>query len=300
MGITVSKILSIIDENFTVVGKVDKDFIITGVKPISEANSNDLVWVSPQAKDAESLIERTESKVVICSKELFVATELSQERIFIQVNNPRLIFSRIVDAFFSKKIKFGIDKSARISPAAKIGKSVFIGPNCVIGDCTIKNGAILQGNNFIYDNVVIGENSKIDAGSVIGSDGFGYNKNENGEYEIFPHVGGVIIGNNVDIGANCVIDKGTLGNTIIGDGTKIDNLVHIAHNVEIGENVMIIGNCSISGSVKIGDNSWIAPQSVILDRVKIGENVLVGIGSVVMKDIPDNSKVAGNPARKIK
>jgi len=139
----------------------------------------------------------------------------------------------------------------------------------------------------------------IHAGAVIGSDGFGYTRNEEGLVEKFPHMGGVVIEDDVEIGANTCIDRGALGNTFIGRSVKIDNLVHIAHNVVIEENSFIIANAMIAGSVQIGKNAWIAPSASVLQQLKIGDNALVGVGSVIRENVPANETWAGVPARKI-
>ena len=144
-------------------------------------------------------------------------------------------------------------------------------------------------------------NVTIEHGAVIGSDGYGYSRAKDGTIEHFPHIGGVHIGDNVYIGANTCIDRGSLGDTVIGKGSKIDNLVHIAHNVIIGENVMVIANSMIAGSVNVGlNNSWIAPSASILNQKSIGEGSTVGIGAVVLKDVEAKTVVTGVPARPLK
>ena len=148
--------------------------------------------------------------------------------------------------------------------------------------------------------VFIGENCNIDPTAAIGKDGFGYEPDEDGNLVFFPHLGNVIIGNNVDIGAYTCIDRGTIDDTIIGDGTKIDNLVHIAHNVCIGNNCVIPPGVVIGGSVAIGDNTFIGINASIREHVKIGSNCVIGMGSVVLHDVPDGETWAGAPARRIK
>ena len=143
-------------------------------------------------------------------------------------------------------------------------------------------------------NIFIGENCSI------GNDGFGVEKDDDGSWVKFPHYGNVILEDNVEISNNVCIDRGVLGDTIIRKGVKIDNLVHIAHNVIIDEHSCIVANAMIAGSVKIGKNCWIGPSSSIRNGVTVGNNVLVGIGSNVVKDIPDNVIVAGNPAKIIR
>jgi len=150
---------------------------------------------------------------------------------------------------------------------------------------------------ILYDNVEIGKNVIIQAGSVIGSDGFGYFKNDDNIYENFPHMGKVIIEDNVEIGANTCVDRGSMGNTIIRQGAKIGNLIHIAHNVIIGENTMIVCRSGISGSVKIGKECFIGVGATIRDGVTIGDGAFIGMGSVVTKNVKPGTQVYGNPAR---
>lgn len=146
-------------------------------------------------------------------------------------------------------------------------------------------------------NVIIGEECNIKSGVVIGQAGFGFEKDENGIPIHFPHLGRIVIGNNVYIGANTVIDRATLTSTIIGDHVKIDNLVHIAHNVIIGDYSYIIAGTILGGGVHIGKNCWIAPNVSIKQQLSIGDNALVGLGAVVLKNVDDNMIVVGNPAK---
>ncbi len=299
MNIKIQDILDFIGNNFSLIGKINDQTFITSTKPILEASEIDLVWVSQYSENQMELIQQTKSKVIVCSKNLTIENEI-ENKLLICVENPRLTFSRIINHFYFEEQKFQIHKSVVIHEEAEIDKNVYIGPNSIIGKCKIGKGTVIYGNCTIYDNTIIGDNVKIHAGAVIGTDGFGYDKNENGEYEQFPHIGGVLIENDVEIGANTAIDRGSLGNTIIRKGTKIDNLVHIAHNVEIGKNSVVIACAEVSGSVKIGENSWIGPGAKILDRLTIGKNSLIGIGAVVIKNVDENATVVGNPARRIK
>ncbi|MFA6455573.1 MAG: UDP-3-O-(3-hydroxymyristoyl)glucosamine N-acyltransferase, partial [Bacteroidota bacterium] len=156
------------------------------------------------------------------------------------------------------------------------------------------------GQCYIYDNVRIGKNVIIQAGAVIGGDGYGYSRNDKGEFEKFPHVGAVLIEDDVEIGANTCVDRGTLGNTIIREGAKIDNLVHIAHNVTVGKHAAVIAQSMIGGSTVIGDYGWIAPSASLMNGIKIGSKVTVGLGAVVTKNIPDGETWAGVPAQPLR
>jgi UDP-3-O-[3-hydroxymyristoyl] glucosamine N-acyltransferase len=149
-------------------------------------------------------------------------------------------------------------------------------------------------------NVIIGANFKQGSNVTIGGDGFGYEKNEHGEYEFFPHFGDVYIGDNVSVGSNTCIDRGAVEHTQIGNGTKIDNLVHIAHAVKIGDNCLIVAGSVICGSVKIGEGTYIGANVTIREHLTIGNSAYIGMGSVVTKNVGDNEMWYGNPAKFIK
>jgi len=178
----------------------------------------------------------------------------------ILTDRPKLFFVRALEAV--TKIPRGIHPSVIIEDCVKIGKNVVIHPNCVIGQ-----------------------------------EGFGFVRNERGAYEQFPHIGGVIIEDDVFIGSGCIIDRGTLKDTIIGKGTKIGNISHIGHNVVIGENVIVGTNTSIHGSAKIEDGVWIAPGAVIRGGVTVGKETLVAIGAHVVGDVGEDTVVGGLPAK---
>jgi UDP-3-O-[3-hydroxymyristoyl] glucosamine N-acyltransferase len=179
-----------------------------------------------------------------------------------------------------------VDPSAILLPFTYIGPEVHIGPGCVIGP-----------NVTIHTRTEIGARVKIGASSVIGSPGFGYIKNPDGSYRHIPHLGMVVIEDDVEIAAGVCIDRGTVGQTRIGAGSKIDNLVHIAHNVQIGKNCIITGQCGIAGSSVLEDNVTLAGQVGIKDHVRIGEGAVVLAKSAVFKDIEPGAVVSGVPAR---
>ena len=186
-----------------------------------------------------------------------------------------------------------------------LGKNVKIGTNCSIGHNTIIEKNVRIGNNckigcnVILKNTIIGNNTNILDGAVIGKKGFGFypGKEMNVRY---PHIGLVLIGDNVEIGCNNTIDRGSLSNTVIGDGTFLDNQVHIAHNVKIGKNCIITGQVGFAGSSSIGNRVMIGGQAGISGHLKVGDNVQIGGGSGVIKNIPSNTKVMGYPAKNIR
>ena len=203
--------------------------------------------------------------------------------------------------FFVKKEVPGIHHSAIISKNSKIGKGSYVGPNTIIRDyVVIGENCNIYGNVTINDRTTIGNNVKIQSGTVIAGEGFGYLKSDKLGIINFPHIGGVILEDNVEVGANNTIDRGALSNTILRKDVKTDSLVHIAHNVVIGERTLIMANAMFAGSVTVGKDCWIAPSSSMSDTIEIGDNVTVGLGAVVLKNIPSNQTWAGVPAKKIR
>jgi UDP-3-O-[3-hydroxymyristoyl] glucosamine N-acyltransferase len=196
--------------------------------------------------------------------------------------------SRSVGVVISETAKIGTN--CRIGHFSKIGKYCRIGSNVTIGDSVA-----------IEQNTTIGNNCRIQSGVKIGADGFSYERDEHSfELERFPHIGGVIIGNDVEISSNCSIARGSLSDTIVGDGTKIDALVHIAHNVEIGRNCLLGAGTVIGGSTKIGNDCRCGLNCTIKHKLRIGTNVTIGYGSSVITDVPDGERVEGVPAKSVK
>jgi UDP-3-O-[3-hydroxymyristoyl] glucosamine N-acyltransferase len=218
---------------------------------------------------------------------------------YLLFDNPRLAFKKLLDSFFKKEKYSLISESARIDPLVELSSKLYIGEYVIIEqNCSIGSNVFIGHNTTILANTKIGDNVTIGCNNTIGGTGFGYEKNQAGELQPIEHIGGVTIHDNVEIGNNSCIDKAVLGFTIIGKGTKVDNLVHIAHGVEIGANCAIIAHAIIGGSTIIGDNTWVSPNATLRDRITIGKNVLVGMGAVVTKNIPDNEVWMGNPAKK--
>lgn len=210
-------------------------------------------------------------------------------------DNPRLDFILIL-YFLIDTIGFATyDFPSEIHPSARIGHNVVIEDGCEIHE-----GVVIEHNVVIHSGTRIGKNSRIRSSSSVGGDGFGFERLENSKTIRFPHLGGVIIGENVEIGSCTTIARGTLSNTIIEDYVKIDNLVHIAHNCHIKKGALITACAELSGGVIVGENAWIAPNSCTHQKITIGNNSLVGLGAVVTKNIPDYTVFAGNPAKKIR
>lgn len=213
-------------------------------------------------------------------------------------DHPRLSFMRLASRHFPPPRPAAgihptawVDPSSVVDPEASVGAFCFVGPRCRIGA-----GSVLHPHVTLYEQVAIGERVTIHAGSAIGADGFGYERAEDGALEKFPHVGGVLIEDEVEIGSNTSIDRGSLENTILRRGCKVDNQVHVAHNVEIGEDAVVIAQSMIGGSVRIGARAWLAPAAVVMNQVRIGADALVGLGAVVTKDVAVSAVMIGAPA----
>jgi len=274
--------------------------IIHRPAPIAEAGPGEVSFCGATARNPQELLERTRASLLIIDRSIsFDEKRLAQAGVQAVVlrDNARLDFIRVVDKFFAHPCSQGIHPTTVVSPSAKIAPDVYVGPLCSIGEAEISEGTVIHGHVHIYSKTRIGRNVIIHAGTVIGADGFGYQRNEAGELEKFPHVGGVVIEDNVEIGSNTSIDRGTLKNTIIREGVKINNLVHIAHNVVVGRHAAVNAHVSISGSTRIGDYAWIAPCACLRDGISIGARAIVGLGAVVTKDVPDDTTVMGAPAR---
>ncbi len=288
----------------------DKDLIITGLCGIQEGKEGDLTFVANSKYFP--LVEKTKASAIITPPEMTVVGKS-----IIRTSNPSLAFAKTVSLLMDaqqNQIK-GIHKTAEISKSAQLGKNVAIGPFCVIEDqarigddtvihagcyignkTTIGEKCCIFANTTIRERIFIGNRVIIHSGTVIGSDGFGFIKTE-GMHEKIPQIGTVTIEDDVEIGACVTIDRARFDTTRIGHGTKIDNLVHIAHNCLIEENCIIIAQVGISGSVVVKKNSILAGQAGITGHLTIGEGSIVMSRAGVTKSVPPHSTVFGFPAK---
>jgi UDP-3-O-[3-hydroxymyristoyl] glucosamine N-acyltransferase len=216
--------------------------------------------------------------------------------------HPRRAFGIAVRAFFDvSSPRPGVHPSAVVEDGAEVDPSVSIGPNCFVGSgCSIGAHTSIGANTVIHSGVRIGAHCVIRSNSVIGGAGFGVE--EYGDFETMrlPHIGGVIIGDHVEIGNMNAVDAGTINPTVIEDFVQTDNLVHIAHNCRIGKGALLTACAELSGSVTLGRGAYIGPNSAVMNGIALGERTLVGLGAVVRKSTEPNSVMAGNPARKIR
>ena len=305
--ITLRKLASIIGG--TVIGAPEQ--IILGVSDIKEGAPDTVTFLfNPKHQD---LIKQTSASVIIVSD----ATLLNDKN-GIVVDNPRLAMTKVLKLFEPQKDREkGIHATAIIHKSAQIGKNVDIGALSIIGqNVKIANGTIIHNNISISDNVTIGTNVVIypqvaiysrtnignnvivDMGTVIGSSGYGY-ETENDIHHKIPQIGSVVIEDDVEIGANCTIDRGTIDNTVIGKGTKLDNLVHIAHNVKIGKGCLLMGLVGIAGGTIIGNYCIFAGQCGVTNGINIGDRAIFVAKTGVTKSLPGDKIYAGMPAREV-
>ena len=288
---------------------------LTGAGAIESAGVSELAFVGGRKAAAQA-----ESSAAGC---LLVPLDWPSPcyRTVIRAPEPRTAFARAMSRFYpTAEIKPGIHPTAVVGADVELGALVFIGPHAVVGDGTragvavsigagcvvgkrvvLGDGTVLHPNVTIYDNVDIGRGVIIHSGAVIGADGFGY-VNEHDRWHKFPQVGRVEIGDFVEIGANCCIDRAALGVTVIGEGTKLDNMVHVAHNCRIGRHVVVAAQTGFSGSVVVEDHAVIGGQVGIGDKARIESRAVLGSGCGVLtsKVVHSGETVWGTPARPLR
>jgi UDP-3-O-[3-hydroxymyristoyl] glucosamine N-acyltransferase len=275
----------------------DLDREITTILPLDpdNARADVLSWCS--AKN-QQVLPQVKAGAIICPLSA-ESMELSPDCTFIFCADPRAAYRDAFNALFPRKAHQAFrSQTAVVASSARIGDRVHIGHHVVIEEgCTIGDGCFIGHQTVLHENTVLGRNVSIGCNCTIGGMGFGYQPNVSGDYELMPHVGNVVIEDDVEIGNNTCVDRGALGSTRIRRNVKVDNLVHIAHNADIGENSLVIAHAMVAGSCEVGANAWIAPSAAILNKRKVGAGAMVGLGAVVVKDVEPGTTVAGNPAR---
>jgi UDP-3-O-[3-hydroxymyristoyl] glucosamine N-acyltransferase len=281
---------------------------VTTVAPLAEAGDEQLSFLSNRKYAAQ--LAQTKAGAILVPQNL----EGENER-WIRVDDPYFAIARIMTRWFgARPMPKGVSPKASIDPSAKLGTNVAvghfvtIGENVVIGnhvtifqgvsietDSAIGDDCIIYPNVVIYDGTRIGRRCIIHASVVIGSDGYGFAMHD-GKHHKIPQIGIVRIGDDVEIGAGTTIDRAALGETVIGEGTKIDNLVQVGHNVKIGKHCLLVSQVGIAGSTELGDHVFVAGQSGFSGHLKIGHRVQVAAKSAVLEDVPDDTKVMGSPA----
>jgi len=304
---TIKSYLEQLAYDYTLSG--EEQIPIYNVAPIDEGTSSHLSFCSSDNhEDMQSILD-SDSGVILCKKSLaqrirqknkFISN--STPKLFVFVDNPRLVFIKIAKLMKDHKDnRKGVSKHAIIADSAKIGSDCYVGDLAIVGEeCIVGDDTIID-SRVVLKNTIVGNNCTLQSGSIIGQDGFAFERDKkNMNLEKFPHYGKVIIKDNVEIFANCSIARGSLTNTVIEEGTKIDALCHIAHNVHIGKNTQVTAGVVVGGSTIIGNNCWLGLNSTIKHKIKIGNSVIVGSGSSVIHNVEDKDIVAGAPAKSIK
>jgi UDP-3-O-[3-hydroxymyristoyl] glucosamine N-acyltransferase len=286
----------------------DGALLLTGFAPADAARQGDLTFAENENYFARA--EQSAASAILVGENF-----TSNGKTLIRVTNARIAFAKVLPLFFPEpSFAPGVHGSAVVHPTAEVSPTAHIGPFCVVrervkigpsvvleggnhigADCTIAAQTRLFPNVTVYARSMIGQRVRIHAGSVIGSDGFGYVFDQ-GVHRKVPQIGNVIVHDDVEIGANVTVDRGALGSTIIGKGSKIDNLVQIAHNVVVGENCILVAQVGIAGSTKLGNFVTLAGQVGLAGHLKLGNQVTVAAQAGVMNDIPDQEKWLGSPA----
>jgi len=293
------------------------DIKISNVSKIEEGKPNTLAFLANVKY--ESHIYETGASIVLVNKSFVPQKNISAT--LIKVDDAYKAFASLLELYLMAKsnLKTGIEqpsfihesvqagndvyvgafayisKNVKIGDNVKIYPHVFIGENVSIGDC-----CVLYAGVKIYDDCVIGNSCILNSGCVIGADGFGFAPQQDGTYKKIPHVGNTILEDDVEIGANTTIDCGTMGSTIIRKGVKIDNLVHVAHNCDIGENTVIAAQTGIAGTTKVGENCKLGGQVGLVGHITIGNNVQIGAQAGVSSSVKDNETLLLSPAFNIK
>ncbi|HXC26186.1 MAG TPA: UDP-3-O-(3-hydroxymyristoyl)glucosamine N-acyltransferase [Gemmatimonadaceae bacterium] len=274
---------------------------LRGGRALDSAEPDDLVFCKDESPNTVQAAIATRSQIIVARPALLALLpgEFTRARTLILTSHPRLILATLLQAFDTvpgiTTQQQSIHDDARIAPGTILGQGVVVG-----ADVEIHERCII-GPNTVIDHATLGTNTRIGANCSIGGDGFGFEIDESsGEVIKFPHFGRVRIGQNVEIFSNTCIARGSLRDTVIGNNVKIDNLVHIAHNVEIGDNAFVIANAMLAGSTKIGTRAWIGPSTSILNGITVGDLSMTGVGAVVTHSCGKNEIVAGVPAKRLR
>lgn len=294
-------ILSDLEVDYRIKGCTSNFKHIRSVAAIDDATATDLTFCSKKTKSASNEISHSNAGIILHHNSVS-DVNAKPNQLLVSVENPRLVFMHLANRMYRSKSshKQGISQLSYMSENSRIGKNCTVGNfSCVDDDCILGDNTIV-GDKVSLKNCVIGDDCIIQSGVSIGEDGFSYERDDSLVLNQFPHYGKVIIGNNVEIRTNCSIARGSLKDTIIRSGTKIDALVHIAHNVIVGKNCSLTAGTVIGGSTTVGDTCWFGLNCTLKHKIKIGDKVIVGSGASVINDIVDEDIVAGVPAKSIK
>ena len=273
---------------------------VTGIATIADAGAGELCFVGDPERYGADLSRALAAGAVVLAPEGF-EPDPSSSGAGISVANPRAAFAHVVARYFAARAEAGIAATAIVHPSAQVAATASVGEFSVIGaGVVIGDDAEVRHHVVLGSRVRIGARTLIKSHAVIGEEGFGIEKNVHGDNVRLPHLGSVVIGDDAEVGNFTTVCSGTISPTIVGDFTKIDDHVHIAHNVSIGRNAIITACAEVSGSVTIEDDVWIGPNASVIQGLTLGARSLIGMGSVVVKSVPPDEVQFGSPARKMR
>ena len=297
-------------------GEVDGDpqVLVNDLSKIEEARGGTLTFLANPIYT--EFIYKTKATIAIVARDFAPQHALPKTLTLIRVADPRMAFTRLLERNSELRYeKKGIEQPSFVSPSARLGKNVYIGAFCYVGDdVELADGMKIFPNSYIGDRSRIGQDTRIHAGvklyhqtwigahcvihsgAVIGADGFGFVPRTDGSYEKMPQVGNVILEDHVEIGANTTVDRATIGHTIIRQGTKLDNLIQIGHNAELGKHNVVVAQTGIAGSTKVGDHNQIGGQVGIAGHLTIGNKVRIAAQSGIGATVEDGATLQGSPA----
>lgn len=271
----------------------DEEQTAEGFSSLARYKPGSFTWIKT-AKNIPAGFDLSQIALAIVSED---ADAGAAPNVIRTAESKRAFFSAIEHFYAQEEERPAVGRFTYISPRVRLGKNVRIGHNCTLdGDITIGDGTVIWNNVVIVNRVTIGRDCDIHSGAVIGHDGFGYTEDAAHKKTMVRHFGGVSIGDHVLIGENVCLSRGTIDDTILESGVKIDALGHIAHNCWFEEDAAMAVPCSVSGSVHIGRNAYLAGD-IIRNQCAVGENAFVGLGAVVVKDVAPGETVVGNPAK---
>ena len=266
------------------------DHVVSGVGTLADAGPDQLTFLS-NSRYASQLVGTRAGAILVTND-----VDGDDPR-YIRVANPYLAWAQVIERWFvPRPAPSGVSPLASVSASAKLGANVAVGPFTTIGDdVVVGDDTVIYSNVAIYAGSVIGKRCIIHSGTVIGADGYGFVV-ENGRHRKIPQIGIVRIGDDVEIGAGCTIDRASIGETVVGEGTKIDDQVMIGHGAKVGKHCLLVAQVGIAGSTQLGDYVVVAGQSGFAGHLKIGDRAQVAAKSAVLGDVPPDTKVMGNPA----
>ncbi|MGO5023956.1 DapH/DapD/GlmU-related protein [Lawsonibacter sp. LCP25S3_G6] len=281
------------DQNIPFEFHGNSDLEVEGFSALTRYKKDSFTWIKTQ-KNIPDGFDLSQIKLAFISQEV----QVNNVNNIIRTPESKRAFFSTVEHFYGQEVKRPpVGEFTYISSKVKLGKNVRIGHNCTLdGEISIGDNTVIWNHVTIVNKVHIGKNCDIRSGAVIGHDGFAYTEDNEHKKTMVKHFGGVDIGNNVLVGENVCIHRGTIDDTILEDGVKIDALSHIAHNCYFKRNSAAAAPCRTNGSVKIGENAYLA-GALVRNQCEIGDNAFIGLGAVVVKNVEENQTVVGNPAR---